>query len=236
MADYESYKNTIRRLLKLLFYILPILVATVLFLIFSNEMTKKHVLDTEKDVRFFTKNLPICHKPTYYRKFDSDFVSYYSTCLRGDIKIHKTANGKNEIINRFGGKTIFNESPLTKQERQMYRYLTRDRQIYEKQYHGLSAYTILLTELKARECTHLATIDWKQIAPNFIGLEAAHLSPKHPYNGIDRLSYYILEDNDGEEYKGMDQGYVSRTSLTPMDAIKACSCFKSTCTFALKFK
>lgn len=236
MADYDDYKNIIRRLLKIFFYALPVLVAVVMFLIFSNEITKKRVLDTEKDIRFFTKNLPICHKPSYYRNFDSDFVSYYSACLREDVKIRKTPSGKNEIISRFGGKIVFRESPRTKEERQMYRYLTRDRKIYEKQYRGLTAYTILFTELKARECTHLATTDWKQISPNFIGLEAAHLSPKHPYNGVDRLNYYILENNGDEEYKGLDEGFASRTQLTNMEAIKACSCLKSTCTFALKFK
>lgn len=232
-----EYKETIRRLIKVLFYLLPGLVAIVMFFIFTTEMTQKRIIDTQKDIQFFTKNLPICHKPAYYKNFDSDFVSYYSACLRNDIKIRKTPSGKNEIYNRFGGKILIKESPRTTQERESYRYLTRDRATYEKNYFGLTAYTILFTELKASECTRMTTVNWKQVSPNFMGLEASHLSSKHPYNGLERLDFYILENNgDDEQYKGRDEGYVSRTHLTNMEAIKACSCLMSNCTVALKFK
>lgn len=231
-----EYRKTIHRLIKLLFYMLPGMVVIAMFFIFSTEITQKRVLDTQKDIRFFTKNLPICHKPTYYKNFDSDFVSYYSACLREDIKIRKTQSGKNEIISRFGGKILFKESPQNTEERQSYRYLTRDRKIYEKNYHGLTAYTILFTELKAQECTRLATANWKQVSSNFMGLEASHISPKHPYNGIDKLNYYILTDNGDEPYKGLDKGFVSRSHLTNIEAMRACACIKSNCTFALKFK
>ena len=230
MAEVSSIRNILKRAL----YLLPVILVIAISYLYYLEKTKQRVSDTKKDIVFLTKNLSLFYDRPNYKNFDSDFVSY-SNYIPKSLKIQQ-ATDRNEIINRFGGKMIFKESPLTLEERQNYLYMIRDRKAYEASDNGLKAFTVLFTELETQECVRLAIIEWEKISPRYMGIEASHLSPKHPFNGLEKLDYYVLENYDENNYKGHDEGFVTRTHFTTMKAVKACACLRNNCTIALKFK
>ncbi len=234
-----SFKDKIRSFLRFLTYVMPVVLVVFGIYAFYLKIVQNRVIDTQKDLMTFTKNVSTRYNQTIYKNFDTDFISY-SEYLPIDLKIKKTDHG-NEVVSRFGGKMIFKESPKTVEERDWYKFIIREKQRFEAHYNGLGAYTVLFTELRKQECVSLATTDWQKIIPNFMGLEASAVSDTHPYNGIENLHYYILaKDKDGNEYnekpKGRDEGVISRGPMDTLEALKACSCFGSSCQVALKFE
>ena len=230
----EKLKNFIEGFINLLVFLLPVILIFIFGYIVYLKITKNHVYDTQKDIVTFVRNVSTRYNLTTYKHFDTDFISY-SEYLPIDLKIKRTNHG-NEIINRFGGKMVFKESPKTIEERKEYKKLLRDRKMFEAYYSGLGAYTILFTELKTQECVGLITTDWKKIAPNFMGLEASYVSKKHPYNGVENLDLYILENNGKEQYESRDKGIISRVPLDLYEALRACACIGDSCQVAIKFK
>jgi len=228
----------IKELMEILFGIIsrlfPVILCALVVYIVYLKVTSNRTKDTQKDIVTFINNVNSSYNRTTYFYFNTDFISY-SEYFPLDLKIKKTDHG-NEIISRFGGKMTINESPKNLAERKEYLQLLHDRKAYEKLYSGLGAYIILFSELKTQECISMARADWKKIAPNFMGLEASFVNKKHPYNGVENLNYFILEDNEDEVYQSRDEGKISRTPLTYLEAWEACRCFGANCTVALKFK
>ncbi|MBR1825821.1 MAG: hypothetical protein IJ770_04460 [Alphaproteobacteria bacterium] len=231
----EKFKEIVKDIIRIFVYILPVVAVFVFGYIVYLKITRNHIYDTQKDIAAFVRNVNTRYNTTIYKNFDTDFVSY-SGYLPMDLKIKSTDHG-NEIINRFGGKMVFKESPKTVEERKEFKYLSRERKMFAAHYNGLGAYTIMFTELKTQECVGLATTDWKKIVPNFMGLEASYVSKKHPFNGVENLNFQILEDNENETAEASrDEGVISRTPLVLYDALQACACRGDSCQVALKFK
>lgn len=230
----EKLKEIIKGIIKVLVYLLPVLFALILGYIIYLKIVRNRIYDTQQDIAIFIRNVNTRYNRNVYKNFDTDFVSY-SGYLPMDLKVKSTEHG-NDIISRFGGKMIFKESPKTIEERKEFKYLSRERKMFEAHYEGLGAYTVMFTELKTQECVGLATTNWKKIVPNFMGLEASHVSKRHPYNGIENLNFFILEDNGDEEIKSRDEGLISRTPMILYDALRACACVGESCQIALKFK
>lgn len=230
----EKIRELLEIALNIISHLFPIIVCLFVGYLAYLKITSNRAIETQKDIVTFINNVNSSYNRTTYFYFNTDFISY-SEYFPLDLKIKKSDHG-NEIINRFGGKIIINESPKNLEERKEYLQLLRDRKAYEKLYSGLGAYTIMFNELNTQECAFLAKADWKKIAPNFMGLEVSYITEKHPYNGIENLNYFILDDNEDEIYQSRDEGKISRTPFSFFDAWKACDCFDANCTVALKFK
>ena len=112
MAETREF---LHNLVKVLLYVLPVVTLLFLAYIFYIDITKNRVIETQKDISLFIQNIETRYNMTTYKGFDSDFVSY-SEYLPSSLKIRRTDHG-NEIINRFGGKMIFNMG--TQWERQL---------------------------------------------------------------------------------------------------------------------
>ena len=215
-------------------YLIPILLVLTFFYALYVRITIKRVADTRNDVVTLLKNIKSKYNRTTYTNFDSDFI-VFSEYLPLDLKTGKGSKG-NEIINRFGGKIIFKESPKTLEERKIYIHWRNDSERYASLYNGLGAFTMLFTDLKKQECIHMAMVDWRRVSQGFMGFEASPYDERLPYQGIENLEYYILEDNQDEKYESRDIGTISRGPVSFASGFSACSFIGSSCSFALKFK
>lgn len=223
----------LKKLLKFLFYAMPILFIFLVLYIFCLRVTKNRVYQTQKDIVYFVNKVKSNYENMKYKDFNADYVSY-SEFFPMDVKIKQTEEG-NEMYSRFGGKMIFLESPKNLEERRNYLFIKREEKMFNAQYKGLSAYIVVFTELRREECIDLASVNWKALVPNFMGIEASFISHREPYNGVENLNYYLLEDNPGEDFKSADKGEIYRQPMTKWQAMKACDCLRQNCTVALKF-
>lgn len=230
MGKFEQF---VRKILKVLFYSLPVIFLFFVLYIFCLRVTKNRVYQTQKDIVFFVNRVRSNYQNMKYKDFNADYVSY-SEFFPMDVKIKQTEDG-NEMYSRFGGKMIFLESPRNLAERKNYFFIKREEKMFNAQYQGLGAYIVVFSELRREECIDLARVNWKALAPNFMGLEASYITAREPYNGVENLNYYLLEDNPGEDYKTLDKGMIFRTTLTKWEALTACDCLRHNCTVALKF-
>ena len=229
----DKLRELIRAFLRLLVIVLPIIFILIVGYIFYLKITRTRVEKTQEDLAYFMQRVRLNYPSTKYMDFNADFIGY-SDFLPLDVKIKQSDEGS-EIYNRFGGKMIFNESPKTLKERKHYLYIRREEKMFEAQYQGLGAYVVLFTELRHHECVEMAITDWKAYFPNFVGIEVSYVSAREPYNGLERINYYLLTDNPGEVYESADNGKVSRRPFGRWDAMKACKCISDNCTVALKF-
>ena len=229
----DKLREILRSLLRLLVIVLPIIFILVVGYIFYLKITKNRVEKTQEDLVYFMQRVRLNYPSVKYMDFNADFIGY-SDFLPLDVKI-KQADAGSEIYNRFGGKMVFNESPKTTEERRNYLYIKREAKMFQAQYQGLGAYVILFTDLQHQECVEMAMTDWKVYLPNFMGVEASFVTAREPYNGLERINYYLLTDNEGEVYESADNGVVSRKPLGRWEAMKACKCISNNCTVALKF-
>lgn len=229
----DKFKELLRTVLRFLVFLLPVIFIAIVSYIFYLKLTQYRVEKTQEDLVYFMQRVRDNYASPKYMDFNSDFIGY-SEFLPLDVKIKQSDTG-NEIYNRFGGKMIFSESPRTLAERKNYLYIRREEKMFKTQYNGLSAFMITFTDLKHRECVDMAMVDWKKYLPNFIGLEAAFISAREPYNGLERINYYLLTDNQNEEYQSADNGTVSRQPLSRWQAVKACGCLTDNCVVTLKF-
>lgn len=229
----DKIKEIIRSLLRFLVYLLPVIFILIVGYIFYLKITKYRVEKTQEDLVYFMQHVRDNYPSARYMDFNADFIGY-SDFLPLDVKIKQSDTG-NDIYNRFGGKMIFNESPKTIAERKNYLYIKREEKMFKAQYKGLGAYVVMFTELKRHECIEMAITDWKSVLPNFMGVEASFVSEREPYNGLERINYFLLTDNQDEEYKSADNGTVSRKPLTQWEALRACNCMTDNCVVTLKF-
>lgn len=229
----DKIRELLRSLLRLLVIILPIIFILVVGYIFYLKLTRNRVEKTQEDLVYFMQRVRLNYPSAKYMDFNADFIGY-SDFLPLDVKIKQTDTGS-EIYSRFRGRMIFNESPKTTEERRNYLYIKREEKMFQTQYKGLGAYVIMFKDLRHQECVELAIADWKTIFPNYMGQEASFITEREPYNGLERINYYILTDNEGEVYESADNGVVSRKPLDRWEAMKACKCLSDNCTFALKF-
>lgn len=229
----DKFKEILRKLLRFLVFFLPLIFIAIVVYIFYLKITSNRVEKTEDDLIYFTQRVRTNYPSVKYMDFNSDFIGY-SDFLPLDIKVKQSDSG-NEIYNRFGGKMIFTESPKNIAERKHYLYIKREEKMFRAQYQGLGAYVIMFTELKRHECVAMAMTNWKASLPSFMGLEASYVTERERYNGLEKINYYLLTDNQDEEYQSADNGTVSRQPLTQWEAMKACGCLRDNCTIALKF-
>ncbi len=229
----DKIREILRSLLRFLVFILPVIFVLVVSYIFYLKLTNNRVEKTQEDLVYFMQRVRLNYPSAKYMDFNADFIGY-SDFLPLDVKIKQSDDG-NEIYNRFGGKMIFNESPKTLAERKNYLYIKREEKMFQTQYQGLGAYIITFTDLHRHECVEMAMTDWKASLPNFMGLEASFVSAREPYNGLERVNYYLLTDNQNEEYESIDNGTVSRQPLNRWDAMRACGCLSDNCMVTLKF-
>lgn len=172
-----------------------------------------------------------------YFHFDTQYVTL-SNILPYDLKVTKEQN-TTLVENRFGGNMFFYEALNSEAERTLYYGLINEPEKYKQIYTGVSAYIILLTGLSSRECQTLATRDWIDLLPNFIGIEVSSLENNQIYNGFTRLkTSFIPGDDDESVYYSAtkDKGYISRIPLGKIRAKNKCDCRTDSCTFALKLK
>lgn len=229
----DKIKDIIRKLLHFLVYFLPLIFIVIVVYIFYLKITKNRVEQTEADLIYFTQRVRTNYPSVKYMDFNSDFIGY-SDFLPLDIKV-KQSDAGNEIFNRFGGKIIFTESPKTLAERKNYLYIKREEKMFKAQYQGLGAYVVLFTELKRHECITMAMTNWRASLPSYMGMEVSYITEREPYNGLEKINYYLLADNQDEEFKSADNGLLTRQPLNQWDALKACNCLRDNCTVALKF-
>jgi hypothetical protein len=223
----------LRKILKFLFYAMPVIFLFLVLYIFCLRITKNRVYQTQKDIVFFVNKVKANYENMKYKDFNADYISY-SEFFPMDVKIKQTEEG-NEMYSRFGGKMLFLESPRNIEERRNYFFIKREEKMFNARYDGLSAYIVVFTELRREECIDLARVNWKAIAPNVMGIEASYISRHEPYNGVENLNDYLLEDNPGEDFKSQDKGEIHRQTMTKWQAMNACDCLRRTCTVALKF-
>ena len=233
MRSHSS--SGISSVLKLLYVLLPVcLVFFGAYFFYFHFTVQKKITKTKDDVAIITKNISIGLMGQKYKGFDSNFMAF-SNYLPFDILPKETDLGY-QIPNRFGGKMIFYEAVGNQQERMLYFGLYNNQKKYKEVYKGVSAYVILFTNLKQKECMALAQINWRDKHPNFLGQETAFVTISSQQNGLYNLQNYILVDNlDEAKYKTKDKGIISRKSLTKQEALKACDCVGRNCRFALKF-
>jgi len=194
---------------------------------------------TYEDIKYINKNVRN-RNPETYKNFDNLYVSL-SDILPFDIVVDKQVANTNMplIKNRFGGNMFFYEGLNSEAERTLYYALVDKPSRYKEIYPGVTSYIILLTELSKFECQTLATHDWSDLVPNYIGIEVSSLENNQIYNGFTKLKTSFIPDtrNDALYAKSIkDQGYISRYPLTEKRAEEQCSCFLNTCTFAIKLR
>ena len=194
---------------------------------------------TYEDIEQINRNIKN-RNPGKYKNLDNLYVSL-SEILPFDLTVIRTGV-KNEqplIKNRFGGNMFFYEGLNSEAERTLYYALVDDTARYKDTYTGVTSYIILLTELSKYECKTLATYDWSELLPNYIGIEVSTLENNQIYNGFTKLKTSFIPDakNDALYANSVkDKGYISRYPLTEKRAKDKCSCLMNTCTFALKLR
>ena len=226
--------SSLGAILKLLYFLLPILLVIVgTYFFYYKFAIERKVVKTKDDIIYITQNIKKGLDGRKYKDFDSNFM-VFSNYLPFDLIPKQTAYGY-KIPNRFGGLMIFYESVGTIQERGMYLNLRKTPKRYKEVYGGVSTYIVMLTQLKKEYCSLLAQTDWRKIANNFLGMEAAYVTPTSLYNGLYNLQMYVLIDNPDEKHKTKDLGVISRSPLSKQEADRACQCNGRNCSFAIKF-
>ena len=230
----ERQATALESVLKLLCYILPILLLLFgAYFFYFGVYLRNKVTKTINDISVITQNIQDSYSESKYYQFDTNLIAL-GNFLPYDIE-PKQRGSNYYIPNRFGGQMHFYEAFSNKQERTLFMALHNKPEQYKKVYTGVGAYMIVLTNLNKRECSSLSLVDWRQVNPNFMGIEAAYLTPSKLYSGTYNLKTYVLKDNLGEQYSTKDDGIVSRHRLTPQETKKACNCNWRSCTVALKF-
>lgn len=217
-----------------LYIFVPVLlVITGLYFAYFHFLADYRVSKTKNDIIFITQNIRNNYGTSNFRSFDT------ATIMSGSYLPYElepqTVDGVTYIPNRFGGRMYFYEAFKTRVERSLFFSLYRDPEKYQKVYPGVGAYVILLTNLNSSECRKLAQVDWKKDNSNYMGIEAAFLTPDDLGNGLYNLRTHILEDNFEEQHHTKDKGLTSRIPFTHKKARKACGCTWRSCTIALKF-
>ena len=191
---------------------------------------------TYEDIKYINQNIQELKQGVYYN-FDTQYVAL-SNVLPYDIQVSKS--GENTLIpNRFGGNMFFYEALNSEDERTLYYGLIAEPQKYKSIYTGVSAYIILLTGLSSYECQMLASYDWRELLPNYIGMEVSSLEDGEIYNGFTKLKTGFIPDSENDAlYYGSikDKGYISQRPLGSKRAKSKCGCKTDACTFALKLK
>ena len=195
---------------------------------------QKNIIKTQDDIMIITKNVENYFIGRKFKDFNSNFM-LYSNLLPFDLGTNNPTEVGTKIKNRFGGEMKFIESVATIDEQMLYFGLYKDKEKYKRIYPGVSAYVILMTKLKKRDCTILSMIDWRRFIPFYMGLEISVRTPEHPNDGYFNLRNFILIENIQQKYQTKDLGITSRTPLSKQIAKKACNCKRKNCTIALKF-
>lgn len=230
----KSRSLSLDSFIRFLYFFIPIiLVITGLYFAYFHFLADYRVSKTKNDIVFITQNIRTVFENVPFRDFDT------TTIINGSYLPYElepqTVDGVTYIPNRFGGRIYFYEAFKTKLERSLFFSLYRDPDKYQSVYPGVGAYIILLTNLNSSECRRLAMIDWKKSNANFMGLEAAYLTPDDLINGLYNLRTHLLDDNFGEVHHTKDKGLTSRVPFTRKQAKEACGCSWRSCTIALKF-
>ena len=210
-----------------------VLVITGFYFAYFHFLADYRVSKTRGDIAYIAQNIQSVFGNTVFRNFDT------ATIINGSYLPYEiepqTVDGVTYIPNRFGGRMYFYEAFKTKVERSLFFSLYREPEKYQSIYPGVGAYVILLTNLNSSECRRMAMIDWGKDIANFMGVEAAFLTPDDLINGLYNLRTHILEDNFGEVHHTKDKGLTSRVPFTRKKAKEACGCSWRSCIISLKF-
>ncbi len=231
----EKKPSKLENILHQLYWILP-LVAFAYGI--NHYYMKNRVQKTVEDVVQITKSVAADYLAVgkNYRDFNTDIVVLSNYVPFGLDP--KQKDGRYILPNRFGGRMYVEEAVATQRERTLYFSLFQQQERYHQLYSGVGAYTIYLTHMSNQACKALATTDWAQLVPNFMGLEVAYNTKEDNDNGIYNLNYLLTDNSEEKIPQTLDSGLIARRPLTKEEAQTACGCgyIRNACSVALKFR
>ncbi|MBR1600651.1 MAG: hypothetical protein IJ677_03650 [Alphaproteobacteria bacterium] len=227
--------DIIKDMAKSLRFIIPLFFIFGVIFAFYTLFTKNDVEETIEDIVYIYNKIKEERQETLFKDFNNDTV-VYSNFLPIDIKTRMTNNGY-LIKNRFGSEMSFMEAYKTKEEKDYYQSIIKDKWVYSNSYKGTGAYIITFSHIRRSACMLLAQTDWKKKIPGFIGISVGRVGEEgNPNIGVERLNLGLLYGYTEIDYSGPDQSFVANRKLHYNEAFKNCRCLlHNKCIVSLKF-
>lgn len=224
----------IKDMAKSLRFLLPLVFIMGVIVAFYIRFTKADAEQTVEDIIYMTTQIREGRQETLFRNFNNDTM-VYSSFLPIDIRTRMSDKGY-LIRSRFGSDMWFMDAYKTKDEKDYYLSIMKDKKAYDELYNGTGAYIISFPHIRRNACMLLAQTDWKKIVPNFLGIEVGRVDKTNPAVGVERLNQGVLDGLGEIDYSGQDNSFVANRVLQYREAFRECKCFlHNECVVSLKF-